>query len=58
MFDDNCDLEEGELSDVEVLQILKGDLDPIHTYAEDLAYKNMDYKMPDDPQVGKMIKLQ
>ena len=57
MFDDSCDLEEGELRDVEVLQILKGDLDPIHTYSEELAYKNLDFKMPDNPNVGKMIKL-
>ena len=57
MFDETNDMEDGELSGIEVLQILKGDLDPIHSYAEELAYKNLDFKMPADPQVGKMIKL-
>ena len=44
---------------MEVLQILKGDLDPLQTYIDEYAYKNLDYKMPFDcPQVGKLIKIQ
>jgi hypothetical protein len=43
-----------------VLSILKGNLDPLQFYMDEVAYKNLDYKMSelDDPQIGKLVKLQ
>ena len=54
------EMDEGQLHSFEVLQILKGDLEPLNLYTEDIAYNNLDYKMIDlnDPQVGKLIKTQ
>ena len=58
IFDNKPDIEEGQLTNIEVTQVLKGDLEPIQTYLDDYAYKNLDYKMPADPRIGKLIKLQ
>ena len=56
---DDKEMDEGQLHSFEVLQILKGDLDPLNLYMDDIAYTNLDYKMVDlqDPQVGKLIKI-
>ena len=53
-------MDEGQLHSFEVLQILKGDLDPLNLYMDEVAYTNLDYKMVDmqDPCIGKLIKIQ
>ena len=37
-------MDEGQLNSFEVLTILKGDLEPLNLYMDELAYKNLDYK--------------
>ena len=53
-------MDEGQLHSFEVLTILKGDLEPLNLYMDELAYNNLDYKTAqlEDPQIGKLIKTQ
>ncbi|CDW75591.1 UNKNOWN [Stylonychia lemnae] len=59
MFEDR-EVDERFLHKLEVIGVLRGNLDPLTQYVDEIAYKNLDYKMRDhpDPTVGKMIKIQ
>ena len=43
------DVDESFLRRFEILSVLKGNLDPINEYLDEVAYKNLDYKMADHP---------
>ena len=38
------EMDEGQLHSFEVLTILKGDLEPLNLFMDELAYTNLDYK--------------
>ncbi len=54
------DVDEGFLHYFEILSVLKGNLDPTFQYVQEVAYKNLDYKLSliEDPNVAKVIKTQ
>ena len=42
---ENQQVNEKFLADFEILSVLKGDLEPIDQYMDEIAYKNLDYKL-------------
>ena len=42
---DNCEVDEQFLHKFEILSVLKGDFGPIDQYMDEIAYKNLDYKL-------------
>ena len=42
---ENSEVNEQFLRDFEILSVLKGDLEPIDQYMDEVAYKNLDYKL-------------
>eukprot|EP00347_Sterkiella_histriomuscorum_P014863 403359236 len=59
IFEDR-EVDEKFLHKFEVISILKGNLDPLTQYVDEIAYKSLDYKMKDhpDPTIGKLLKIQ
>ena len=59
---ENGKVDESFLMDFEILQILQGgDFSPIDQYLEQIAYKNLDYKLmahKQAPLIGKLLKIQ
>ena len=48
------------MHEFEILQVLKGDFDPLQLYLDKLAYKNLDYKLAAHKQsedIAKLIKI-
>jgi hypothetical protein len=42
---ENSEVNESFLKQFEVLSVLKGDLEPIDQFMDEVAYKNLDYKL-------------
>ena len=57
---ENNRVDESFMHDFEILQVLKGDFDPLQLYLDKLAYKNLDYKLAAHKQsqdIAKLIKI-
>ena len=58
---ENTNVNEEHLSQFEILGLLQGNLQPIDTYLEEYAYKNLDYKINSHKkadQIRKILKVQ
>ena len=42
---EDCEVDESFLHKFEILGVLKGNLEPIDEYLDEIAYKNLDYKL-------------
>ena len=54
---EDVEVDEQFLRDFEIMNVLKGDFDPIDQYLEEIAYKNLDYKLAQHSKSHKMRKL-
>ncbi len=57
IFEDR-EVDERFLHKFEIIAILRGDLDPLTQYIDEIAYKNLDYKLVDHPDLAtaKILK--
>ena len=54
---DNAEVDESFLHKIEVLAVLQGNLSPIDDYLDEIAYKNLDYKLSQHPKADQIRKL-
>ena len=54
---ENQQVNEKFLSEFEILSVLKGDLEPIDQYMDEIAYKNLDYKLQQHKQAAQIRKI-
>ena len=58
---ENSKVDEEHLNKFEILGLLQGNLEPLDTYLDEYAYKNIDYKINSHKkadQIRKLLKVQ
>ena len=57
---ENANVNENFLHNFEILGVLKGNMEPVDEYLEEIAYKNLDYKLNSHQkadQIRKILKI-